>query len=420
MRFTGCWEAGNYNICGWMARVLASTSARGASASRSAIRRARSRGRWRRSKVDERGRCRRARRAANRSSSRTRMTGSPRSWSGCRRGSTARRRRRPRAWRRSSSALKARTSLPIVTEDERLSSREAESRLAVHERDWRKRKKKLDAAAAAVILQDYLDRATEHRARRPFADDSMKRCVVAHPPRARRRRRRGASLLHARQPAVPRLRRRRAVRRDPARRGQRRASAIAVDAASIRDLTDLSHRALDERQGPPAEGRRVPLRPRHDAVRSASTRSRAATCYVIHVTFPEGLTMAEMAKIFESQGLGPAAAFRAGGEGSVADSRARSGGEGSRRAICSLKPTRCRAGPTRRSSSRLMVGRFEHVFTPELRARGRRAQSVGSPGGDAGVDRRKGNRHAPTSGRSSRPSTATGCGSACRCSAIRR
>ena len=54
--------------------------------------------------------------------------------------------------------LKARTSLTIATEDERLSSREAESRLALHERDWRKRKKRLDAAAAAVILQDYLDR----------------------------------------------------------------------------------------------------------------------------------------------------------------------------------------------------------------------------------------------------------------------
>jgi RNase H-fold protein (predicted Holliday junction resolvase) len=46
----------------------------------------------------------------------------------------------------------------LPPEGERLSSREAESRLAVHERDWRKRKKKLDAAAAAVILQDYLDR----------------------------------------------------------------------------------------------------------------------------------------------------------------------------------------------------------------------------------------------------------------------
>ena len=56
-------------------------------------------------------------------------------------------------------ALKGRTPIPIATEDERLSSHEAESRLAVREKDWRKRKQKLDAAAAAIILQDYLDRA---------------------------------------------------------------------------------------------------------------------------------------------------------------------------------------------------------------------------------------------------------------------
>ena len=55
-------------------------------------------------------------------------------------------------------ALKRRTTLDVRTEDERLSSREAESRLALRERDWRKRKQQLDAAAAAVILQDYLDR----------------------------------------------------------------------------------------------------------------------------------------------------------------------------------------------------------------------------------------------------------------------
>jgi putative holliday junction resolvase len=57
------------------------------------------------------------------------------------------------------TALQARTPLPIATEDERLSSREAESRLAAREKDWRKRKEKLDAAAAAIILQDYLDRS---------------------------------------------------------------------------------------------------------------------------------------------------------------------------------------------------------------------------------------------------------------------
>ncbi len=56
------------------------------------------------------------------------------------------------------TSLKSRTAVAIATEDERLSSREAESRLALRERDWRKRKESLDAAAAAVILQDYLDR----------------------------------------------------------------------------------------------------------------------------------------------------------------------------------------------------------------------------------------------------------------------
>jgi putative pre-16S rRNA nuclease len=54
--------------------------------------------------------------------------------------------------------LQARTPTPIVTEDERLTSREAESRLAVKEKDWRKRKAQLDAFAASVFLQDYLDR----------------------------------------------------------------------------------------------------------------------------------------------------------------------------------------------------------------------------------------------------------------------
>jgi putative Holliday junction resolvase len=54
-------------------------------------------------------------------------------------------------------SLEARTGLTVHLQDERLSSREAESRLAVHEKDWRRRKAQLDAAAAAVILQDYLD-----------------------------------------------------------------------------------------------------------------------------------------------------------------------------------------------------------------------------------------------------------------------
>ena len=55
------------------------------------------------------------------------------------------------------AALRARATVAVELQDERLSTREAESRLAAREKDWRTRKLKLDAAAAAVILQDYLD-----------------------------------------------------------------------------------------------------------------------------------------------------------------------------------------------------------------------------------------------------------------------
>jgi putative Holliday junction resolvase len=56
--------------------------------------------------------------------------------------------------------LGQRVSLPILLQDERLTSREAESRLAEREKDWRVRKQRIDAAAAAIILQDYLDSLT--------------------------------------------------------------------------------------------------------------------------------------------------------------------------------------------------------------------------------------------------------------------
>jgi RNase H-fold protein (predicted Holliday junction resolvase) len=42
---------------------------------------------------------------------------------------------------------------------------EAEALLATRERDWRKRKAQIDAAAAAVLLQEYLD----SRQRTPLA-----------------------------------------------------------------------------------------------------------------------------------------------------------------------------------------------------------------------------------------------------------
>lgn len=54
-------------------------------------------------------------------------------------------------------ALKDRVPVRVILQDERLTSHEADSRLATRERDWRRRKQKLDAASAAVVLQDYLD-----------------------------------------------------------------------------------------------------------------------------------------------------------------------------------------------------------------------------------------------------------------------
>lgn len=53
--------------------------------------------------------------------------------------------------------LHERTGYQVHLQDERLTSVEAESRLARREKDWRARKARLDAAAAAIILQDYLD-----------------------------------------------------------------------------------------------------------------------------------------------------------------------------------------------------------------------------------------------------------------------
>lgn len=63
------------------------------------------------------------------------------------------------------AALRARQDVPVVLQDERLSSREAESLLARTQKDWRRRKPLLDATAAAVILQDYLDSRAAARAR---------------------------------------------------------------------------------------------------------------------------------------------------------------------------------------------------------------------------------------------------------------
>jgi len=61
--------------------------------------------------------------------------------------------------------LSRKVPMPVVPLDERLTSVEAEVLLAEREPDWRRRKAQLDAMAAAVLLQEYLD----SRARAPLA-----------------------------------------------------------------------------------------------------------------------------------------------------------------------------------------------------------------------------------------------------------
>jgi len=53
--------------------------------------------------------------------------------------------------------LGAEITLPIALQDERLTSHEADELLAQRERNWRRRKDQVDAMAAALILQDFLD-----------------------------------------------------------------------------------------------------------------------------------------------------------------------------------------------------------------------------------------------------------------------
>jgi len=59
--------------------------------------------------------------------------------------------------RKLAEILASEITSPITLQDERLTSHEADELLAQREHDWRKRKQQVDAMAAALILQDFLD-----------------------------------------------------------------------------------------------------------------------------------------------------------------------------------------------------------------------------------------------------------------------
>jgi UPF0755 protein len=88
--------------------------------------------------------------------------------------------------------------------------------------------------------------------------------------------------------------------------------------------------------------------------------------YVIHVTFREGLTIAEMSKVFESHGLGDASAFV---EAANDAALVRELDPAAKDLEGYLFPETY-ALPRKTDADkliRMMVARFEHVFTPELR-----------------------------------------------------
>jgi len=88
--------------------------------------------------------------------------------------------------------------------------------------------------------------------------------------------------------------------------------------------------------------------------------------FVVTLTFPEGLTIAEMARIFESHGLGPAAAFvEAAQDASLIHDL-----DPAARNLEGYLFPETYAVPRKTDAPklvRLMVGRFGHVFTQELR-----------------------------------------------------
>jgi UPF0755 protein len=97
--------------------------------------------------------------------------------------------------------------------------------------------------------------------------------------------------------------------------------------------------------------------------------------FTIPVTFPEGLTIAEMAKIFESSGLGPAESFV---DAASDASLVRALDPAAKDLEGYLFPDTY-ALPRKTDAARLvrrMITAFEHALTPELRAAAARKLSI--------------------------------------------
>ena len=301
--------------------------------------------------------------------SQRRTTGCRRSSSGCRRGSTARRASRPLHVAAFIAALQARTPIPIVDRGRAADeprSREPAGRHA--SATGASARRQLDAAAAAVILQDYLDRR-----RRRSDEDSFVRMLVALAGRAARWR--GAAAFVA------------------LRASTSRTAAITGDEQFVDIPPGLEHardrRAAGRRRRRPRRRSRIALALwlSGEARRLQAGEYRfdhpmtpldvidkiaRGDVYLVAITFPEGLTIAEMAADLRGA--------RAWDRRRRSSRRPHDAGARARRsiparaiskAICFPRPTPCRAAPTPRSWSALMVERFEQVLTPDTAPGGR-------------------------------------------------
>ena len=149
---------------------------------------------------------------------RRKTTGSPRSSSAARRLNGEPTEQTAQVAGVRARARRALIALPIALQDERLTSHEADELLAQRERDWRRRKRQVDAMAAALILRTI---STAARARE---DDLRSLSLVV----VRCRRAAGGAWFYTRcRPAVQGIRRGGAVRRDSAGRRDRRDRATS-------------------------------------------------------------------------------------------------------------------------------------------------------------------------------------------------
>ena len=277
------------------------------------------------------------------------------SCSGIRESWAASRPIRPPRWRRW-PALRSAIDVPVVLQDERLSSREAESLLARRHQELARpqaaaRRRVGGSDPAGLSRQPRSDVGSRRRSR---GSSIVKRLVFGRSLAvivacARRRWRRGPISSST---SVQGLCGRRDVRRDRRRAATRRRwPARSADAGVVAE-PDRFRMAVWLR----GAGRRLqageyrfdaPLTPR-DVV----DKIARGDVFLRPVTFREGLTIRQMAAIFEERGFGPQAEFVAAASNAEADPRARPAGAATSRATSSPTPTRCRAARPRTSSWR--------------------------------------------------------------------